>query len=294
MKSKPRNENTGEPKPKIPKDSTSEDEATQQKPLKDPSQDLFKTSSQTPLDTATNISFEDTEDDTEMMNLGNRLIQDPPTTSRSTDSPIEPIRTPTPPCFRDNMMSYSNAVGAAQPSPSPTPTTRYKNNVSRTLTIWPREDCTATQIIHSVGRSLDMNPKDCLVGVERDTRVKSKNKFNLVFTSDQALEAVKYRGVCINGVTYHPRVPRERPPPRKRCFLPNFPVAASPELLMAAAEYNGLTPIQATPRTERATSVRIGGWILWVEPASTEPELLSFAPTARTQSHTQRDGNHKC
>jgi len=282
MKSKPRNENTGEPKPKIAKDSNSDDDlsppivkitstttTTTQKPLKDPSQDLFKDtqSPQDLLDEATDFSL---EDDTEMMNLGTA-----PKSPCSQHLP-EPIRTPTPLCFQNNKMSYSNAVGTMHSTPGLTPNTRYKNNVNRTLTIWPRDNCTATQLIQHVSRSLDMDPADCLVGVERDTRVKTKNKFNLVLTSDQVYDAVKYHGIQINGTTYHPRAPRQRPPPRKRCFLPNFPVAASPELLMSAAKDVGVTPLEAIPRTAYASSVRIGGWILWVEPSSQEPELLPF------------------
>jgi len=95
------------------------------------------------------------------------------------------------------------------------------------------------------------DPKDCLIGVEGDTRVKSKNKFDLVLISDQVYEAVKYRGVKINGITYHPRATRQRPSPRKRCFLPNCLVRASPELLKSTAKEVGVLPIDAIPRTTR-------------------------------------------
>jgi len=47
---------------------------------------------------------------------------------------------------------------------------------------------------------------------------------------------VKYQGVTVEG----------KPPPRKRCFISNFPIAATPTLLASTAESKRVDVVEVT------------------------------------------------
>jgi len=64
---------------------------------------------------------------------------------------------------------------------------------------------------------------------------------------------VKYQGVTVEG----------KPPPRKRCFISNFPIAATPTLLASTAESKRVDVVEVIARTAPKSEVKISGWILW-------------------------------
>jgi len=165
--------------------------------------------------------------------------------------PPSPTRSVTPAYMKK---AYSEIVGRNHETPE-NDISIYKENLARNLTLWLDEDV-STQI----AQSLDKSPKQCLVGVQKDTRVKTKNKFTVVLKSDQLMDKVSYSVVTING---------------KRCY-PKLPVAATPSLLVSAAEHAGIQPVEAIAQTAGESSVRFGGWILWTRPTSEEPDLLHF------------------
>jgi len=156
-------------------------------------------------------------------------------------SPPSPTRSVTPLYMKE---AYSDIVGRNHEAPE-NDLSIYKENLTRTLTLWLDDDVSTQKIVYEIAQSLNKSPKECLVGVQKDTRVKTKNKFTVVLKSDQLMDQVAYSGITINGKRCYPKPPRPRPPPRKRCFIPNFPVAATPSLLVSAAEHAGIQPVEA-------------------------------------------------
>lgn len=53
-------------------------------------------------------------------------------------------------------------------------------------------------------------------------------------------------------------------------------MAATPSLLRTTAEAAGVKVKEAIARTARGSTVKVGGWILWTEPDSDEPDTLDF------------------
>jgi len=195
-----------------------------------------------------------------------------------------PTRTVTPPYLKEQPEPaelYSNIASrlhqiSQQQTEEPNDNTVYHINKTRSLTLWLDQNVDTTTVMTCIAVKFQMDAKDCLVGVQKDTRVKSSHKYTIILKTDEMVEYIKYQGVTVEGKRYWPRSPKPRPPPRKRCFIQNFPIAATPALLASTVESEGVDVIEVIARTAPKTDVKIGGWILWAKPDSEQPEVITF------------------
>ena len=88
-------------------------------------------------------------------------------------------------------------------------------NIKRSLTLWLPDAISTESLVIQIAESLKIQAQHGLIGVERDTRVKSANKYTLVMASDRAFNQASNNGVTINGKHYKPQPPKPRPPPIK-------------------------------------------------------------------------------
>jgi len=76
-------------------------------------------------------------------------------------------------------------------------------NISRSLTLWLPDAVDTASLASQIATSLGKPPDVCLIGVEKDTRVKTANKYTIVLTAkkffDQAIQ-----GITINNKRLHP------------------------------------------------------------------------------------------
>ena len=101
-------------------------------------------------------------------------------------------------------------------------TTPYEANKERSLTLWAPPNTSPFDVIDSI-RSQYNDPVDTLVlGVQKDTRVISTVKINIVATTDSAAQYLATTGIKIGQQRLYPRPP----PPAQRGYLPYFPVGS--------------------------------------------------------------------
>ena len=83
-------------------------------------------------------------------------------------------------------------------------------------------------------------------------------------------------GLKIGEQRLYPKPTRPRPPPSKRGYLPNFPVAATEHDLETAATERGINVIKITPRLYKETAIKVGGWTIWGDMDSAMPVTVCF------------------
>ena len=101
-------------------------------------------------------------------------------------------------------------------------------------------------------------------------------KINIVLANDIACDQLSTNGMVINNQRFYPKRSRPRPPPSRRGYLPNFPVAANNQDLEEVATGQGINIIKIQPRTYKDTIIKIGGWTLWADLDSTTPYTIHF------------------
>ena len=213
----------------------------------------------------------------------NDIIPEAPTIPSTEDFESPEITTPRPASpipksQEEPVMNYAEAAALYNPQPQGTQADGdvYGANKRRSLTLWMNTNISPRDLAEAVAKSLGRPINACLVGLERDTRVKTKYKYTLVFKTDDVAHEAADTGVTVEGRRYQLRSPTPRPPPRKRAFLPNFPVAATPELLDQCLKEAGIQQINITPRTLPDSVVRIGGWVVYATLDSAEPDVVEF------------------
>ena len=150
----------------------------------------------------------------------------------------------------------------------------------RTLVLWldPRYDRehTVEDLAGSIAEVLNSPPQRVIQAIERDTRVKSKIKISITFTTDEIKDSLLNRSLSILGRArkFVPDTPR--PEPRKRGFLPNFPAHSPEVLLQACCVEAGIQLKQLYPLEIRNTKIRRGGWVIWATKDSPEPETVEL------------------
>ena len=112
--------------------------------------------------------------------------------------------------------------------------------------------------------------------MERDTRVRSTAKINIITTTDPAANHLLTNGIRIGTKILYPRSTRPRPPPTRRGYLPNFPVAATEAHLEEVAGEKGIATVKIAPRLHRNTTIKIGGWSIWTDLDCPTPDTLHF------------------
>ena len=157
-----------------------------------------------------------------------------------------------------------------------TSTSQFQENLDRSLTVWAPLGTTVTQTIVALQGQFKESTNQLVLGIERDSRVKSISKINIVLANDIACHHLTTNGMVINGQRLYPKASRPRPPPSRRAYLPNFPVAANPEDLEEAATNQGINILRIEPRRYKDTAIKIGGMTLWADLDSTTPQVLYF------------------
>ena len=152
----------------------------------------------------------------------------------------------------------------------------YENNKARSITLWASIETTSATVIEAVQSRLSEPVANVVLEVERDTRVRSTAKINIITTTDAAANHLLTNGIRIGTRTIYPRTTRPRPPPTRRGYLPNFPVAANEAHLEEAAGEKSITILKITPRLHRNTTIKIGGWTIWTDLDSPTPDTLHF------------------
>ena len=157
-----------------------------------------------------------------------------------------------------------------------TPANTYEVNKERSLTLWAPANTSPTDVIEAI-QSMFPQPVDKLVlGVERDTRVRTTAKINIVTTTEMASSYLQKMGIKIGQQRMHPKPTRSRPPPSKRGYLSNFPVAATEHDLETAATERGINVLKITPRLYKETAIEVGGWTIWCDMDLTMPDTVCF------------------
>ena len=173
----------------------------------------------------------------------------------------------------------SNTVHRRTITESRRPVHCYQDNKRRSAILWLENNIHPADLATEIAKSLKTTPENALVGLQKDTRVKSSNKYIIVFKEGEFFDDVLHSGVTIQGRRIRLRELKPRPPPRKRAFLPNFPVAASASELAEALVTIGLEPISIQARTIPKSNIKIGGWSVYVNPKSEEPRTVTFDET---------------
>ena len=131
-------------------------------------------------------------------------------------------------------------------------------------------------MIRDLANSLKLPAEEIIIGVHKDTRVKTAHKFDVIFKSRAIRDRVSNNGVTINNQHIKPTPPTPRPPPSTRAYLPNFPIAATTFHLKQAARTAGITVIKCDRKTLGNTSIATGGWILWAPRNTKKPDTIKF------------------
>jgi len=102
----------------------------------------------------------------------------------------------------------------------------------RTFNFETVAEATPTSVIRDLSKLLNCAPEDILLGVHKDTRVKSANKFDVISKSKAILDRVNNNGVTINKRQVKrtlptPRPPHLRLPPKFSHRSHNFPPKAN-------------------------------------------------------------------
>ena len=116
-----------------------------------------------------------------------------------------------------------------------------------------------SQTIEALQNVFHSSTNKLVVGIERDSRVKSIAKINIVLANDIACDQLTTNGMVINNQRFYPKRSRPRPPPSRRGYLPNFPVAANNLDLEEVATGQGINVMKIQPRTYKDISIKIGG-----------------------------------
>jgi len=182
-----------------------------------------------------------------------------------------------------NRRTYANAANQPPIELSTSPTTarhradeERQNNINNTLRFWLSTQLHPSTIIEDISKSLNRPPEDILVGVHRDTRVKTANKIDVIFKSKEVRDHVSANGVTINNHHVKATIPKPRPPPSIRAYLPNFPISATPLHLQLAALSAGVKVVRISRKSYRSTNIATGGWFLWAEPSTPQPATINF------------------
>ena len=152
----------------------------------------------------------------------------------------------------------------------------YNENKDRELTLWLNTTVPTTTLVNRIAEALEDTPSNCLIGVHRDTRVQHTNKYTIVLKNDDMTDALKFHGITIEGKRYYPKKSKPRPPPRKRCYVPNFPIAATCALLAEAAMTADIDVLEVTAKKAPRSSVKVGGYIIWASLQTKQPEHINF------------------
>jgi len=151
-----------------------------------------------------------------------------------------------------------------------------RTNIKNTLRFWLTSESTPASVIKDVSNSLKQPPKDILIGVHKDSRVKTAHMYDVVFKSKKIRDFVANVGIFINNRRVSPSIPKPRPPPSRRAYLPNFPITATPLHLQKAAKAAGISVMEVKAKTYENTPILIGGWLLWATPNTHEPSTITF------------------
>ena len=216
------------------------------------------------------------------------------TTARSPS----PTRSVTPSYMKEGRPMYSDAL-RQQDQPREEQTTdqsrqsaTYEVNKRRSAILWLDEPINLADLADDIATSLNARKERCLLGLQKDTRVKSRNKYIIVFSNGEYFDDALQTGLTVQGRRVRLRELKPRPPPSKRAFLPNFPVAASPAELAVALKEIGLNPLSIQARTLQNTKIRTGGWSVYVQPDSAEPDIVPFDEVDYAIVWGRRRNNH--
>ena len=91
----------------------------------------------------------------------------------------------------------------------------YENNKARSITLWAPIDTTSATVIEAIQSRLSEPVAKVVLGVERDTRVRSTAKINIITTTDAAANHLLTNGIRIGTKILYPRTTRPRPSPNK-------------------------------------------------------------------------------
>ena len=152
----------------------------------------------------------------------------------------------------------------------------YESNKARSITLWAPIDVTPATVIEAIQSRISGSVEGLVLGVERDTRVRSTAKINIITTTDEAAQYLQHNGIRIGTKVLYPRPTRPRPLPTRRGYLPNFPVAATKAHLEQAAGDKSVNIQKITPRLHKNTTIKTGGWTIWTDLDSPTPSTLHF------------------
>ena len=160
--------------------------------------------------------------------------------------------------------------------PMETNVDNYNDNMRRSLTVWAPLDTTVPQMIEALQKIFGDNTDQQVIGIERDSRVRSISIINIILSTEIACEHLSSQGILLKEKRFYPKPTRPRPPPSNRGYLPNFPVAANKSDLEEAAIELGISVLKIEPRVFRNSTIKIGGWTLWADIDSPTPDVLCF------------------
>ena len=89
-----------------------------------------------------------------------------------------------------------------------TSTSQFQENLNRSLTVWAPLGTTVAQTIEALQGQFKEATNQLVVGIEKDSRVKSISKINIVLANDIACYHLTKNGMVINGKTLYPKASR--------------------------------------------------------------------------------------
>ena len=150
-----------------------------------------------------------------------------------------------------------------------------ETNYNRTLIVMLTEKATVETVANDISAKLAKDPKECLLGVERDTRARNIYKYIITLKSEADYKTLITNGCRMDGLIRFPKPIKPRPPPRRRAFVPNFPIWSTAAHLKRAMEETGVKVLEIYPRTSIKSQIRIGGWVVWCEPGQVYPPHIT-------------------
>ena len=132
----------------------------------------------------------------------------------------------------------------------------YNDNMRRSLTVWAPLDTTVPQMIEALQKIFGDTTNQQVIAIERDSRVRSISKINIILSTEIACEHLSSQGILLKEKRFYPKPTRPRPPPSNRGYLPNFPVAANKSDLEEAAIELGIFVLRIEPREFQNSTIK--------------------------------------
>lgn len=115
---------------------------------------------------------------------------------------------------------------------------------------------TVPSVMCELAKHFKSDVKNVISKIQKDTRFRNKNRFEVIFTDKKFVDSIKYNGIYIGGKQILGEKDKKR---FVRCYVPNFSIFGDADDVRDCFEYFS-DVIYIAPRTDPASLIPIGGW----------------------------------